>query len=74
MSKLDGFSIAKNGVEAAFKSPALLAHFKPNIFIPIMFMRKPSWMTDEQFKLVVEDVSSQIKGLSEETVKVLEQL
>lgn len=72
MSKITGFSIAKDGVECAFKSPAIVIHIEPNIFSPIVYFRKPAYLSDDQFKAVVADILSQIKGLSEETIAILE--
>jgi hypothetical protein len=40
--------------------------------MPLVYFRKPAHMTDQQFQAVVDDISNQIKGLSSETVKVLE--
>ncbi len=72
MIKVNGFSKTKDGIEMAFKSPALIVHIEPNTFAPILYFRKPSWLTDKQYKLVVADVMSQIKGLTQETVDALE--
>lgn len=73
MSRITGFSVAKNGVEVAFKSPAILIHIEPNIFAPIVYFRKPSHLSEGQFRVVIEDITSQIKGLSERTIAVLEE-
>lgn len=72
MSKITGFSIAKDGVECAFKSPAILIHVEPNIFSPIVYFRRPAYISDKQFRAVIADITSQIKGLSKETIAVLE--
>lgn len=73
MRKITGFSIFKDGLEMAFKSPAIMVHIEPNIITPILYFRKPTNISDEQFKAVVDDISSQIKELSEGTIAKLEQ-
>jgi len=72
MNKITSFSICKNGLEHAFKSPTLIVITEPNVIMPLVYFRKPAHMTDQQFQAVVDDISNQIKGLSSETVKVLE--
>jgi hypothetical protein len=71
-NKITDLTVCKNGLEGAFKSPAILVQTGSNILSPIVYFRKPRHLSDKQFKAVIDDIMSQFKGLSEETIEVLE--
>lgn len=73
MGKITGFIVAKNGFGAIFKSPAILIQVEPNKLEAVAYFRKPKHLSDAQFKAVIEDIASQIKGLSKDTIALLEE-
>ena len=72
MNKVQGISIAKNGI-AHIKSPVVLLHREPNTIEPLVYFRKPRNITDKQFESIVADLSSQIVGLNTQSVALLEE-
>lgn len=72
MSKVQGISVAKNGI-ARIKSPVVLLHREPNIIEPLVYFIKPINITDRQFESIVADLSSQIVGLNTQSVVLLEE-
>lgn len=72
MNKIVSLHTCHDGLKGAFKSPAILVTTEPNILEPLIYLRKPSNLTEEQFKAVVKDVFSQIQSLSSDTITMLE--
>lgn len=73
MNKIKSLHTCHEGIEGVFKSPALAVSVEPNTLRPVAYLRKPANLTEEQFREVVRDVFSQVKGLSEHTVSLLEE-
>lgn len=73
MSNLTAISISKHGVRGLYKSPSVNAHFG-NKIAPILYFRKPKWVTDEQFESIIDDIASQIVGLNTRTVVELDKI
>ena len=70
--KIKAISIARNGI-ANIKSPTIMLHTEPNIIEPLVYLRKPKHITDEQFEAVIDDLASQIVGLNSYSVSKLEE-
>ena len=69
--KILSFYFAKQG-DPIRKSPSLSVKEEPNVIYPIMYLRKPKWVTDEAFSSIIDDIEAQMSGLSEKTVNLLE--
>ena len=72
MSKIKAISPVSRGIKGLYKSESINVIFEPNISSPIVYFKKPKWLTDKQFNAVVDDIISQISGLSEKTANMLE--
>jgi len=55
LNDMTAYSIAKNGLEGSVKSPIIYGHWD-NILEPLAYIRKPKWVSDEDFKIVVDSI------------------
>lgn len=73
MKKIKYMTQSRTGMAGIYKSPYIGIVFEPNIHNPLVYFRKPKWMLQETFDIIVDDILNQIQRLSEESVKALEQ-
>jgi len=72
MRKVKSISTSNKGVVGLYNSPSVNVFYEPNIMTPIMYCRRPKWLTVDEFSVISEDLLSQIKGLSQKSVDILE--
>lgn len=54
---IDGYSIAADGLQGRVKSPIVYGHdHHKNCLFPLVYLGKPKWMKDEDFKKVVKSI------------------
>ena len=56
MKKIRSYSVEHDGVPNLYKSSAIVGNFEPNISAPLVYLRKPNWISDEQFKKIVSAI------------------
>ena len=54
--KFDSYSISRNGLEGICKSPVIWGH-RESSMMPLVYLRKPKWMTEEDFYKVVDNLT-----------------
>lgn len=62
---LKSYYVAKNGIKGMFKSPAIMARVQGAEF-PIVYLRKPKWMTDFEFTRVVDCITLSVTATKQE--------
>jgi hypothetical protein len=63
MIQLKGYEINLNGIQGVSKSPGIWGHVKgENMTIPLMFLKKPKWMVQEDFNMIVKSIQIYIPG------------
>ena len=56
MKKIKAYSVEK-GIKGICKSPAIWAHdAEKNSMMPVCYLMKPKWMTEEQFEKIIESM------------------
>ena len=56
---IKSYYVAKNGIKGMFKSPAIMARVQGAEF-PIVYLIKPKWMDDFEFKRVVDYITMSV--------------
>ncbi len=58
---LESYHIAVDGIEHAFKTPAIVGQYKPNIFAPLVYLLKPKWVSEDDFKRIISSITIELK-------------
>jgi hypothetical protein len=56
---LVGYSISTDGL-AYIKSAAIYGHYKPNTIAPLVYLQKPKWVSDEDFKRIISSLKLEL--------------
>lgn len=57
MIRIKEYEINLNGIQGVSKSPGIWANVKgKNMSIPLMFLKKPKWMVQEDFNMIVQSI------------------
>lgn len=60
LDNIKAYSISLNGLDGRVKSPIVWGHWG-SVIAPIAYIRKPKWLSESDFKKVVESLELRIE-------------
>jgi allantoicase len=54
--KLTSYSVAPDGLKGFVKSPVIWGNYPPNISAPLAYLKKPKWMDEKDWRMVLASI------------------